>query len=168
MTTQRPDITGSLQWCHNGRDGVSNHQRLDCLLNCLFRHTSKKTSELRATGLCDGNSPGTNELPAQKASNAKMSPFDDVMMLLVSLQHEQRRNSFLALDLSNCSIACRWYDISKFASYNVDIDFILGSAVQQWETPGKFHNDWRTILNKNITIGRDFISSYGTRKRERD
>ena len=27
----------TLQWCHNGRDGVSNHQRLDCLLNRLFR-----------------------------------------------------------------------------------------------------------------------------------
>ena len=30
-----------------------------------------KTSKLRVTGLCEGNSPGTGELPAQKASNAK-------------------------------------------------------------------------------------------------
>ena len=27
----------SLQWCHNERDGVSNYQPHDCLLNCLFR-----------------------------------------------------------------------------------------------------------------------------------
>ena len=61
----------ALQWRHNGRDGVSNHQPLDCLLNCLFRHRYKKTSKLRVTGLCAGNSPVTGEFPAQKASNAE-------------------------------------------------------------------------------------------------
>ena len=29
----------------------------------------KKTSMIRVTGLCAGNSPGTGEFPAQKASN---------------------------------------------------------------------------------------------------
>ena len=37
-----------LQWRHNGRDGVSNHQLHDCLLNRLFRRRSKKTPKLRA------------------------------------------------------------------------------------------------------------------------
>ena len=60
-----------LQWRHNGRDGVSNHQPLDCLLNRLFRRRSKKTSKLRVTGFCAGNSPGTGEFPAQRASNAE-------------------------------------------------------------------------------------------------
>ena len=32
---------------------------------------SKKTSKLRVTGLCAGNSPGTGEFPAQMASYAK-------------------------------------------------------------------------------------------------
>ena len=32
---------------------------------------SKKTSKLRVTGLCAGNSPGTGEFPAQGASNAE-------------------------------------------------------------------------------------------------
>ena len=32
----------SLQWRHNGRDSVSNHQPHDCLLNCLFRRRWKK------------------------------------------------------------------------------------------------------------------------------
>ena len=50
----------SLQWRHNGRDSVSNHQRHDCLLNRLFRRRSKKTSKLCVTGLCEGNSPRTN------------------------------------------------------------------------------------------------------------
>ena len=61
----------SLQWCHNGRDGVSNHQPRDYLLNRLLRRRSKKTSKLRVTGLCVGNSPVTGELPAQRASNAE-------------------------------------------------------------------------------------------------
>ena len=61
----------SLEWRHNGRDRVSNHQPHDCLLNRLFRHRSKKTSKLRLTGLCVGNSPGTGEFPAQMASYAE-------------------------------------------------------------------------------------------------
>ena len=61
----------TLLWRHNGRDSVSNHQPHDCLLNRLFRRRSKKTSKLRVTGLCVGNSPGTGEFPAQKASNAE-------------------------------------------------------------------------------------------------
>ena len=43
-----------LQWRHNGRGGVSNHQPRDCLLSCLIRRRSKKTSKLRVTGLCAG------------------------------------------------------------------------------------------------------------------
>ena len=39
----------SLRWCHNGRDGVSNHQPHDCLLNRLFRRRSTKTSKLSVT-----------------------------------------------------------------------------------------------------------------------
>ena len=61
----------SLQWCHNWRDGVSKHQPHDCLLNRLFWRRSKKTSKLRVTGLCEGNSPDAGELPAQRASNAE-------------------------------------------------------------------------------------------------
>ena len=57
----------ALQWRDNERDGVSNHQPHECLLNHLFRRRSKKTSKLRVTGLCAGNSPGT----AQMASNTE-------------------------------------------------------------------------------------------------
>ena len=64
----------SLQWHHNGHDGISNHQPHDCLLNRLFRRRSKKTSKLCVTGLCVGNSPVTGEFPAQMASNAENVP----------------------------------------------------------------------------------------------
>ena len=52
---------GSLQWHHSGRDSVSNHQPHDCLLNRWFRRRWKRTSKLRVTGLCAGNSPGSGE-----------------------------------------------------------------------------------------------------------
>ena len=70
----------TLRWRHNDHAGVSNHQPHGCLLNRLFRRISKKTSKLRVTGLCAGNSPGTGEFPAQMASYAEMFPFDDVIM----------------------------------------------------------------------------------------
>ena len=60
-----------LQWRRYGRDGVSNHQPHDCLLDRLFRRRSKKTSKLRVTGLCARNSPVTGKFPAQMASNAE-------------------------------------------------------------------------------------------------
>ena len=60
-----------LQWHHNERNGVSNHQPHDCLLKHLLRRRSKKTSKLCVTGLCAGNSPVTSEIAAQRASNAE-------------------------------------------------------------------------------------------------
>ena len=50
---------------------VAFHQPHECLLNRLFGRRSKETSKLRVTGLCVGNSPGTGEFPAQRASNAE-------------------------------------------------------------------------------------------------
>ena len=68
----------SKRWCcktcsrhySDGRDGVSNHRRLDCLLHPLFRRKSKQESKLRFTGLCEGNPPATGGFPSQRASNA--------------------------------------------------------------------------------------------------
>ena len=66
--TDRCQIAKTLRWRHNERDGVSNHQPHDCLLNRLFKRRSKRTSKLWVTGLCEGNSP------------RKLFPFDDVSM----------------------------------------------------------------------------------------
>ena len=49
----------------------TNHRRVDCLLNLLFKRRSKKTSKLRVASLCEGNSPVTGEFPAQRASNVE-------------------------------------------------------------------------------------------------
>ena len=71
----------SVQWRHNERDDVSNHQPDDCLHNLLFKRRPKKTSKLLVPGLCQGNSPVTGEFPKQRTSNAENVPFDDVILL---------------------------------------------------------------------------------------
>ena len=76
-TSGRP----SLQWRHNDHDSVSNHQPHGCLLNRLFRRRSKKTSKLRVTGPCVGNSPGPINSPHKGPVTRKMFPFDDVIMM---------------------------------------------------------------------------------------
>ena len=79
-----------LQWRQNERDVVSNHQPCDCLLNRLSWRRSKKTSKLRVTGLCAGNSRG---------SNAEMFPLDDVIFS-AEQQHACRRT--LLAPISKC------------------------------------------------------------------
>ena len=88
----------TLQWRYNERDGVSNHQPHDLyhqphdwLLKRLFGCRSKKTSKLRVTGLCEGNSPVTGDFPHTGPVTRKMFPFDDVIM---------RRNDFLKLRMA--------------------------------------------------------------------
>ena len=46
-----------------------------------FIQTQIKTSKLRVTGLWAGNSAGTDEFPAQKASNAENVSFYDVITM---------------------------------------------------------------------------------------
>ena len=81
----------ALQWRRNERDGVSNRQPHDCLLNHLFGHRSQKTSKLRVNGLCEGNSPVTGEFPAQRASNAKDVSIDGVIMIHNITYHINRQ-----------------------------------------------------------------------------
>ena len=80
LTVGRAIWPKTLKWHHNERDRVSNRQPHDYLFDCSFRRSSKKTSNLRVTGLCAGNSPGTGEFPHKWPVTRKMFPFDDVIM----------------------------------------------------------------------------------------
>ena len=75
--------------CHHYGDVImggiaSQITSLDCLLNRLFRCRSKKTSKLRVTGLCAGNSPGPKNSPHKWPVTRKTFPFDDVIMRFIS------------------------------------------------------------------------------------
>ena len=71
-----------LPWRYNEREGVSNHRRLDCLLNLLFRRRSKKTLKLRVTGFCEGNPSVTGGFPHEGPVTRNNVSFDDAIMNL--------------------------------------------------------------------------------------
>ena len=146
-----------LQWRHNELDGVSTHQPRDCLLSSLLSRSSKKTSKFRVTGFCEGNSPVTGEFPAQRASNAVMFPFDDV------INHASMVIT-LTTNIYN-TVRCetpRWLKIQRiignliqyFHPYNgleirrafPCLDVILW---QYWPTS---HDNPRCIYTQNLTI----------------
>ena len=80
----------TLKWCNWGRLHHLNHDKYHynnvimglmasqitslTIVYSKVHYRSKKTSKLRVTGLCAGNSPATGEFPAQKASNAEHVP----------------------------------------------------------------------------------------------
>ena len=89
-----------LQWRHNRRDSVSNHQAHDCLLKGLFRRRSKKTWSV--TGLC----VGTGEFPAQMASNA-----DNVSIWwrhYAKCHHIMQQNTLIVWAINNCKKCIIW------------------------------------------------------------
>ena len=45
--------------------------------------------KLRFTGLCEGNPPVNGAFPSQRASNAEMFPFDDVIMHRMTLPERE-------------------------------------------------------------------------------
>ena len=107
-----PVIWYSLQWRHNGLDDVSNHQPHHCLLSRLLGRRSKKTSKLRVTGLCAGNSPGTGEFPTQMASkveNASIWWRHHVLLPLnvaVKILHMKQVIIFCIVSFR---ASCRWF-----------------------------------------------------------
>ena len=76
-------ITFSLRWRHNEHDGVSDHQPHDCLLKRLFKRWSKKTWNLRVTGLCEGIHRWPVNSPHKGIITRKMFPFHDVIMFIM-------------------------------------------------------------------------------------
>ena len=128
----------SLHWRHNGHGGVSNHQPHDCLLNRLFGRRSKKTSKLRVTGLCAGNSPGTGEFPARMASNAENvsiwwrhhvhelipAVWDGVTYLVTRIIHNQANMQHQTV--------FEWYIITFIFHFKVHRQVYIGSGIDQW------------------------------------
>ena len=92
-------------------------------LTIVYLHVySKKTSKLRDTGLCEGNSPVTGEFPAQRASTRKMFPFDDVVMSLWG--------TFWAVELAEVHAVC--FILARFV--NIRYNNITMSLVSSQNT----------------------------------
>ena len=74
------DVVFALQWHHNGRDSVSNHQPHHCLLSRLFRCKSKKTSKSASLAFVRGIRRWPVNFLHKCPVTQKMFPFDDVIM----------------------------------------------------------------------------------------
>ena len=72
-------MNNSLQWRHNGHTG-SQITSLTIVYSHVFQEQIKENIKAPRHCLCAGNSPVTDEFPAQMVSNAEMSPFDDVII----------------------------------------------------------------------------------------
>ena len=111
--------TRTLHWRHNDHGGVSNQQPRGCLPNRLFRRRWKKTSKLRVTGLCVGNSPGPVNSPHKGPVTWKLFPFDDVIMK--SRMHD---------DIEDCQRAWWVFHIGFVERFVQDDNFYC----IQWQT----------------------------------
>ena len=111
-----------LQWHQNERDGVSNHQPHNCLLNGLFRPKSNKTSKLRVTGLCVGNSLGPVNSPHKGPVTQKMFSFDDVIMLWCQCGITTCKHAIIYQNQTQIGlmlVASEWYQPSSGTLWNV-------------------------------------------------
>ena len=77
----------ALQWRHNGRDDVSNHQPYDWLLNRLFRRIQKKHESSASLAVVRGIHRWPVNSPLKWPITRKMFPFDDVIMACQKGQH---------------------------------------------------------------------------------
>ena len=150
-----------LEWRHNDHDDVSNHQPHGCLLNRLFRRRSKKTSKLRVTGLCVGNSPGPVNSPHKGPVTRKMFPFDDVIMIttyhsccfivMISIKGKSIRRTFT----KNIFVLNQTVGSSKFPSFGCNqkqfLNFVILACLPFFKS---FHLRFRIFIShlfKRIT-----------------
>ena len=159
----------TLQWRHNQRDGVSHHQPYICLLNGLFKLRSEKTSKLRVTIPCEGNSPVTAQFLAQRASNAEnvsilwrhhdiYNNFWHMWCLLTTVHRwkyiSERPNSRAAMCMFSCKPhVCYFLSIgwpltisSRTSSVLRSVTWVLTAALRAWM------RRWRN----RSTSGREF------------
>ena len=71
----------SLQWRHNGRDGVSNHQPHDCLPNVYSGANQRKHQSSASLAFARGIHRWPVNSPHKGPVTRKIFPFDDVIML---------------------------------------------------------------------------------------
>ena len=81
ITYKRKQTILALQWRHNKRHGVSNHQRCNCLFNRLFRRGSKKTSWPASLAIVRKIQRWPMNSPQKWPIRQKVFPFDDAIMI---------------------------------------------------------------------------------------
>ena len=132
----------TLRWNHNERDGVSNHQPHDCLLNRLFRRRSKKTPKLRVTGLCKGIHGWPVNCPHKAPFMRKIFPFDDV-----NIHIGFSENCLLATEQDTGGVS---FHIQKPLACKPDFNVFTQNITSMCVVVGK--SDFN--LDSNVVIGK--------------
>ena len=70
----------AVRWRHNERDGISNHQARDCLLNHYSDADQRRHQSSASLAFVRGIHRWPVNSPTQMASNAEMFPFGDVII----------------------------------------------------------------------------------------
>ena len=70
----------TLMWRHNEHNGVSNHRRLDCLLNLCSAADQRKHQSSASLAFVEGIHRWPVNSPHKGPVTQKMFPFDDVIM----------------------------------------------------------------------------------------
>ena len=132
-------IGSTLQWRHNERDGVSNHQPHDCLLNRFWAADQRKHQSSASLADVWGIHRRQMNSPHKGPVTLKMFPFDDVIMNTFMICcclhflnvvntpvhiHMRRVNEFIILmDILNLMFQTI-YTFTKFTDIELKLHFI--------------------------------------------
>ena len=81
-----PQAVTALQWRHNEHNGVSNHRRLECLLNRLSDADQRKHQSSASLAFVRGIHRWPVDSPHKGPMTPKMFPLDDVIMNVAHIQ----------------------------------------------------------------------------------
>ena len=107
-------INYSLQWRHNGHDGVSNHRRLDCLRTFCSGADQRKHRSSASLGFEREIHRWPVNSPHKGPVTRKMFPFDDVSCIKSPRKNElyQPMRSF-SVWLNTWLYTCRYLSVTR-------------------------------------------------------
>ena len=139
----------SLQWRHNGHDGVSDHKPHHCLRKRLFRRRLKKTSKLHVTGLCEGIHRWPVNSPHKRPVTRKMFPFEDIILSYFWQVRHMGRIDTYGISRSTGRLVKKWPIICRqqfqFSSIKIVFWFIFPEICTQFSRQS-VRMGWDNIL----------------------
>ena len=138
-----------LQWRKNERYGVSNHRRLECLLNRCCSRADQRKRQSSASLLTFVR--GIHRWPVDSPNNAvtqKMLPFGDVIMIItVTHRVMSDRGSHITSDCSIC-LTISW-GVQNFALLALCV-----RGIHRWpvDSPHKWPATWEIFPCHNVIL----------------
>ena len=147
----------TLQWLHNECYGVSNHRSIDCLLftQPFVQAQIKLNIKAQRHWPLWGELTGDRWIPRTKGSNAKMFPFDDVVMrsyntafCVILKQHHKSWQSMSLTELANVTASNSYFPSrpQKLTATSPNVN---------WLTRVRIYIEWSKIfINCKIITGK--------------